>query len=273
MADTISLSNDDTAQLIGESFAKSEASRLPKHIRLYDAVILNIDAGHLPAGHKLPGERDLSVATGISLGTVQKGLSQLVAEGRIQREHGRGSFVSPSLPPLTDLWHYRFREPESGQLLPVFAQLVERKQVPGDDQVIHALGLDKLGYVRISRVIDLDGRFQCWSEMHLPFARFGELLETTQHEIESVNLKILLANRFSAPTVAIKQTVQAVKFPKDIAQQIGVPLNSFGLRLQIVGFSREREPVTFQRIYVPATGYEMEVGSEPSLQDTQTSII
>lgn len=262
MNDRVPLSADDVARLIGESFAASESSRLSKHARLYDAVVTNINAGYLLPGQKLPGERELCVSTGISLGTVQKGLSQLVSDGRIQREHGRGTFVRATQPPLTDLWHYRFREPGSGRLLPVFARLIERSHVEGDASVIQLLGEDRLGYVRISRVINLDNRFQCWSEMHLPFSRFGDLMEVAQSDIEGVNLKLLLSSRFNSPTLATEQTVQVKAFPQSVTQYIGAKPRTSGLVLQIVGFSRDRAPITFQRIYVPPTEYEMEVSAD-----------
>ena len=103
--------------------------------------------------------------TGVSLGTVQKGLGKLVADRRIQREHGRGTFVRAGLLPMTDMWHYRFRHPETGLLLPVFAHLTERVQVVGDPTVREALGDDKTGYVRVCRIINIDDRFRCWSEI------------------------------------------------------------------------------------------------------------
>lgn len=256
------LSVEDMARHIGEAFVRSEASRLPKHVRLYDAIVANIDVGLLAPGQKLPGERDLCTATGISLGTVQKGLSQLVTDGRVQREHGRGTFVRFGHLPLTDLWHYRFREPGSDQLLPVYARMVERAQVLGDAEVVRALGQDRSRYVRISRVISISDRFKCWSEMHLPYSRFGGLMELAQEDIESVNLKLLLASRFNAPTVATTQTVQVKTPSKEVAQHIGVKQRTSGLQLQIVGIGRGSLPITFQRIYVPSSDCEMEVGAE-----------
>lgn len=256
------LATDDVARRIGDSFAVSEASRLPKHVRLYDAIVANIEAGVLAPGDKLPGERDLCGATGISLGTVQKGLAQLVTDGRVQREHGRGTFVRTGHLPLTDLWHYRFREPGSDQLLPVYARVVERAQVLGDAEVARALGLDRSRFVRISRVLNISDRFKCYSEMHLPFSRFSGLMEMPQEDIEGVNLKLLLANRFNSPTIATTQTVQVKTFTKEIVHHIGARQRTSGLLLQIVGIGRGGIPITFQRIYVPPSECEMEVGAE-----------
>lgn len=256
------LSVEEAGRLIFAEFAGNEASRLPKHVRLYDAIARNIEVGHFMPGQKLPGERELCSLIEISLGTVQRGLSQLVADGRIQREHGRGTFVRAGQLPLTDLWHYRFRDPKVNALLPVFANLAGRAQVLGDAAVRQALGDDRSGYVRICRLIQIENRFRCWSEMHLPFARFSGLLETEPSDIESVNLKQLLATRFDAPTLATTQTVKMHSFSADMAQTLGVKRRTSGLLLQVVGISRGAVPITFQRIYVPPSDCEMEIGAD-----------
>jgi DNA-binding GntR family transcriptional regulator len=253
---------DAAASLIAAAFERTAASRLPKHARLYDAIAAEIDAARLDAGEKLPGERELCAATGISLGTVQKALSLLVADGRIVREHGRGTFVRTGRRPMTELWHYRFRDPVTRTLLPAFARLVGRTQVPADAAVRAALGEDRAGYVRVTRIVSIGDRFRCWSEMHLPFARFAALLDMPEAEIESVNLKRVLATAFNAPTLATSQTVLLHAFPADIAQQIGVAPRAPGLSLQITATSRGGVPISFQRIYVPRSDCEMEIGAD-----------
>lgn len=98
--------------------------------------------------------------------------------------------------------------------------------------------------------------------MHLPFSRFGGLLDLPEKEIESVNLKQLLATRFDAPTLATSQTVLLRPFNAHVAPQIGVKQRSTGLLLQITGTSRGGVPITFQRIHVPPTECQMEIGAE-----------
>jgi len=51
-----------------------------------------VDAGLNP-GDKLPSERDLSRRLGVSHRVVREALAELVEEGLIRKEHGRGAFV------------------------------------------------------------------------------------------------------------------------------------------------------------------------------------
>jgi len=51
-----------------------------------------LDAG-LRSGDRLPSERELSRRLGVSHRVVRDALSELVAEGLVRKEHGRGAFV------------------------------------------------------------------------------------------------------------------------------------------------------------------------------------
>ena len=256
----------DTSDLIvsalAEAFALSGSSRMPKHARLYDVITAEIDAGRLAAGVKLPGERDLGGAMGISLGTVQKALSLLVADGRIVREHGRGTFVRKGRRSMTEMWHYRFRDPASRELLPVYARVHSRDLVAAEPPWEDALGFDPAGYVRIRRIVQIGDVLRCWSEMYLASGRFARILKLPLADLASVNLKQVLATQFNAPTLAIAQTVCVRTFPPTIRQALDVPPRSVGLLLQIVATSRRGEAISFQRIYVPPSDLELEIGAE-----------
>ena len=59
------------------------------------ALILRryVDVAGLSPGDKLPSERDLSRRLGVSHRIVREALAELVEEGLIRKEHGRGAFV------------------------------------------------------------------------------------------------------------------------------------------------------------------------------------
>ncbi|HZV92679.1 MAG TPA: GntR family transcriptional regulator, partial [Caldimonas sp.] len=77
---------------------------LPKHARLREAIVGAVQAGELPAGTKMAGERELSAALGLSLGTTQKALGRLVDEGFLVRRQGHGTFVGTSRRAVAGSW-------------------------------------------------------------------------------------------------------------------------------------------------------------------------
>jgi GntR family transcriptional regulator/MocR family aminotransferase len=66
---------------------------------LYAEIRAAILAGRLAAGTRLPASRDFAQRQGLARGTIQAVFAQLVAEGYLVGEVGRGTFVSDALPP------------------------------------------------------------------------------------------------------------------------------------------------------------------------------
>jgi GntR family transcriptional regulator/GntR family frlABCD operon transcriptional regulator len=65
----------------------------PQHQRIREALKQQIQRGDFPQGSQLPSENDLSARFGTTRMTVRQALGELVREGFIERQHGKGSFV------------------------------------------------------------------------------------------------------------------------------------------------------------------------------------
>ena len=72
---------------------KKRFETTPKFLQLKEHIKNQIVAGKYKAGEKISSERYLSKQYGLNCTTVNKALSSLVAEGFLQREHGRGTFA------------------------------------------------------------------------------------------------------------------------------------------------------------------------------------
>lgn len=251
------------ASMISGSFERSQRQGLSKAARLYEAISSLVHSGSIPDGAKLPGEREICGATGLSLGTVQKALNALTSDGDLVREHGRGTFVRSARHSLKELWHYRFRHPTRDELLPVYAAVESRSRVASLPVANSILGEDRVGYVKISRVINIDDKFNCWSEMYLRASRFGRLLDLPMSDLGGVNLKQILSDEFNAPTLAISQTARVERPPADILKRLGLGSRAHCLVVRVLATSRHREPITFQKIVVPPVEYELELTAAP----------
>lgn len=67
---------------------------IPLYFQLYEILKDKIESGELNAGDLLPSERELSEKYDISRPTVRQALKELVNEGYLVREKGKGSFVA-----------------------------------------------------------------------------------------------------------------------------------------------------------------------------------
>ena len=71
-------------------------SPIPVYYQLKNIILKKIKDGEFTEGNLIPSERDLGEELGISRMTVRQALNQLVNEGVLYREKGRGTFVSKS---------------------------------------------------------------------------------------------------------------------------------------------------------------------------------
>ena len=79
---------------------QTAASDRPKYRRLMSALQDTIKSGIVEPGDRIPTEKDIASALPFALGTVQKALNGLVAQGLLRRNRRSGTFVSETARPL-----------------------------------------------------------------------------------------------------------------------------------------------------------------------------
>jgi DNA-binding transcriptional MocR family regulator len=65
----------------------------PRYRALVDALIEDVAEGRLPAGTRLPPQRDLAYRLGVTVGTVSRAYALAAERGLVSGEVGRGTFV------------------------------------------------------------------------------------------------------------------------------------------------------------------------------------
>jgi DNA-binding transcriptional MocR family regulator len=68
----------------------------PRYLALADAIEQDVIGGTLPAGARLPPQRDLAYQLGVTVGTVSRAYALVAARGLVTGEVGRGTFVRAS---------------------------------------------------------------------------------------------------------------------------------------------------------------------------------
>jgi GntR family transcriptional regulator len=69
---------------------------VPLHVQLRDALVEQIRSGVLPAGTRIPSERELCRSYNVSRTTTRRALSQLTHEGWVYAVTGKGTYVAPN---------------------------------------------------------------------------------------------------------------------------------------------------------------------------------
>lgn len=80
----------------GDAMYINKNSPIPVYFQLKTIILQKIENGEFIPERPIPSERELGEILGISRMTVRQALNQLVAEGVLYREKGKGTFVSKS---------------------------------------------------------------------------------------------------------------------------------------------------------------------------------
>jgi len=104
---------------------------LPIYQRTAERLIREIAVGRLLDGERLPPERDMAAALGISVGTLRKSLADLQERGLLERRQGSGNYIR-HLPEAAGVYaFFRLELAEGGGGLPTADVLsVERRAKP-----------------------------------------------------------------------------------------------------------------------------------------------
>lgn len=173
-------------------------SNTSKHAHLRDALAQMIRED-LTVGDRLPGERRLVQQFGVSRITVRHAIAQLVADGLLVREHGRGTFVTHGMA-RSRLHLASFHEDmRAAGLTPTTSvELVSKESAP-DAAALH-LGCPRA--LRVRRLRLGDGVPVSVDDSWLP----PELLPADSDWEKSL---YGMLGRAGAPVTRAEQTVQA----------------------------------------------------------------
>lgn len=241
------------------------ASDEPRHSRLRSAMLDLMAQGFWSAGDKLPPEKEIAAATGLSLGTVQKALARLAASNVLVRRHGHGTFVNAGTQG-DQLLHFRFVGDDGRVLATVYAEALDRKEVKTKGPWSEFLE-PAASFIRMRRRINVADEFDCLSEFYVDAKRFKALLDIPFEELHRLTLRTVLARRFNAPTMSLRQRAYACEFDDAVSAVLHQPRGKrFGMVLEVFSYTHHEIPVSFQRIYIPAGVRPLEIPS-PHLRD------
>jgi len=89
---------------------------LPVYLQIAELVSRQIDAGILADGQRLPPERDMAAAHGVSVGTLRKSLARLTAMGQLDRRQGSGNYIRQTDRSAAIYTMFRLERPQGGGL-------------------------------------------------------------------------------------------------------------------------------------------------------------
>src|SRR6201981_1017658 len=150
--------------------------RLPRYQRLPDDIAVRINRREFRPGDLIPSEAELAAQHGVAIGTVRKAIDQLVADGVLERQQGRGTFVRRARFNSSLFRFFRFQS-ESGERRIPHSRILRRKVIAAPSAVASALRVP-VGepVISLSRLRLIDGVPLLAEEIWLQKSRFEPVL-------------------------------------------------------------------------------------------------
>ncbi|MDP9395381.1 MAG: GntR family transcriptional regulator [Actinomycetota bacterium] len=217
-------------------------TRVPKYWLLKQHLLDMTET--LPPGSPVPPERSLAVEFDTSRTTVRQALQELVAEGRLQRVQGKGTFVAK--PKVTqNLQLTSYTEDMRAQGLEPTSRLLGLETVAADDQLAQRLREPAGAKVlRIERLRLADGEPMALEVSHLATRRFPGL---RRHVERHGSLYAALSEAYGVRPVEAQETIEtALATPEETAllgTDVGLPM----LLLSRHSFDEAGEPIEWVR--------------------------
>ena len=227
-----------------ERFAVDKETPVPLYYQLKLRVQGLIDSGELRVGDMLPPENDLCGHLGVSRPTVRQALSELVSEGWLMRQKGKGTFVSR---PKIDVRFLQKLESFNDQMrqkgLTPSTKVLSLSKVPGVPRVNEKLllGPDE-PLISLMRLRFGDGEPVVNVETLIPYTRFPAMLD---QDLEHNSLYERLETLYSARISRVHREIEAAAANRREAELLNILSGGPICLVKTIGYTDADLPVEY----------------------------
>jgi GntR family transcriptional regulator len=218
--------------------AATSSSREPKYYTVKRHLLETIES--LEPGSAVPTERVLAAELGTSRTTVRQALVELVAEGRLVRRQGSGTYVAE--PKMSWPLHLTsFTEQAAANGFTASTQLIAAERIRADEIVADRLRIAVGAAVcRIERLRLADERPMAVETSHLSATRFPQL---TRHMRREQSLYAVLDRVYGVVPVSAEESISTAPASTREARLLNTDTGAPMLVLGRHSFDSSGEPV------------------------------
>ncbi|MFB0935265.1 MAG: GntR family transcriptional regulator [Propionivibrio sp.] len=232
--------------------------RLPLYQRLRDEMVEKITTGEWRPDQPIPTEAELTKTYGVAIGTVRKAVDVLVAEGLLERNQGRGTFIRRPSFDASLFRFFRHLTSEGGRKIPEGRVLARTLESP-PEYVAAALGLSAKGKaIRLERLRLIDGHIVLAEEIWLPNSRFAALLDIPIEDFDNL-LYPFYETRCGQVIASAKETLTVDSADAEVARRLGIAEGKPVVVIERLALGFDRKPLEWRRSHGAADTFRYQV--------------
>jgi GntR family transcriptional regulator len=229
--------------------------RIPRYLRIADALRRRLAAGNAGGAARLPSEPALAAEFQVSRETLREALALLRDEGLIYSLVGRGTFASPAHRPVGVRITQPINEPYVGGR-PSVLTVLDHGLVPPPAEVSRALGVSARGRVyRYHALRTIRGRPFRYGCVYLP-REIAERLDLARLPELTVSEK--LEREAGVRLIRAHQVVVATPAPREVARRFGLAFGTPVLMFRRTYYQESGRPAEFVQEYQDSARFPYE---------------
>lgn len=234
-----------------------KASMLPVYFQIAQQIREYIKQEGLKEGDLIPSERELCQTFDVSRMTVRQAIDQLVAEELLDRQRGRGTFItSPKFSQnLSTLTSFSMDTVTRG-MTPT-SRVLHCRLIKAGPHVAEVLQVDPTDYiVQVARVRCADDEPHAYECSHLVAEKARPLLGI---DLTDRSLYQALKNECGLSLIKARESIEAKVCPPDVGRLIKVPNQAIAFYIRRITFDESGIPVEYVESHYRTDKFRFEV--------------
>lgn len=218
---------------------------VPRYYQLKEIIRQKITGGQWGPGTPIPSERELCEQYGISRMTARQSITELVNEGYLYREQGKGTFVAQ--PKITQqlIQLTGFTEDMEARAKHPATQVLNKAMVPAETTIAALLRI-KTGQMlfRVQRLRLANGEPLAIETSQINFIGCEHLMD---EDLEHDSLYQLLANKYGQPPLEADQELEARLATEDEARLLKINKGDPVLLTRRTTYTDRNQPLEYAK--------------------------
>jgi GntR family transcriptional regulator len=236
----------------------SKVNPLPLYYQLKEILQEMIENEELKPGDMIPAERELCETQGVSRMTVNKAIMDLVNEGIVYREQGKGTFVSIPKEKQVISKLKGFTEEMEDKGLKSQTKILSFKIKPATKQIKKVLAMDdtSMELIEVKRLRLSSGEPLAIETVWLPLHIFNDM---TKDMIEGKSLYSIFREQYSINPIKARQTIEPIILSEFECNLLNQKPNSIALMFKRTTYTQDGTPIEYTNAIYRSDRYKYEI--------------
>lgn len=213
------------------------------YVQIYSIFLEKIISGEWPDGAQIPPEDELCRIYDVSKVTVREAIHELVREGYLRRQQGKGTFVTYSIAHPGILVRTRLLDAMHGEEVTVKREILDRGIRESSDEARKVLMTDEEIYYISSRKILNDEPY--YEEFFIPLFILPDI---DKENIGDRSLYDLIEEKATKKIFKVMQTMEVTIVQENLAAVLRMGEGSPALLVSRIHSSLDGSPIAYSRL-------------------------